>query len=112
MRRGLDVLYAATRRKILRRDIGPRLSVVARDVKGTIVRTGPDHALFERRFRNCVERAVELLAGDIASDRLAAHALAALRVCREVRRYCFPRHTPISRAVQILRAVVEHVCIM
>ena len=43
MRRRLDVLHASARRKILRRDVGPRLSIVARDVEwssGDIIKVG------------------------------------------------------------------------
>ena len=79
VRRRLDVLHAAAGRQILRRDVRPGLAVVARDVERPVVRAGPDHALLERRFRDRVERAVELFAGDVARDRLAARALAAVR---------------------------------
>ena len=73
---------ASARREILRRDVLPRLPVVARDVERPVVRAGPDDALLERRLRDRVERAVELLTGHVARDRLAARALAAGRVAR------------------------------
>src|SRR5438445_5871073 len=85
MRRGLDVLHAPARRKIFRGHVGPGLPVVARDMEGTIVGTHPNHAFFERRLRNRVERAVELFAGNVASDRLAASALTTTGMRRKIR---------------------------
>ena len=71
-------------RQILRRDVRPRLAVVARDVERTVVGARPDHPALERRLGDRVERAVELLAGDVAGDRLAARALAARRIGGQV----------------------------
>src|SRR5207253_1790813 len=90
-----------------RRDIGPGLAAVTRDVEWTIVRAGPDHTLLERRFCNRVECAVKLFARYIASDWFTACALAATGMCREIRRDLFPGHTFVTRAVQILRPIIK-----
>ena len=80
MRRRLDVLDPASRRKSLWRDVGPRFSVIARKVEGAVICARPDYALFQRGFRNRIKRAVELFASDIAGYRLAARALATGRL--------------------------------
>src|ERR1051326_7612615 len=68
MRRSLDVLDAPAGRQVFRRHVRPGLAVIARDVKRTIIRTGPDHALLQRRLRNRIQRAVKLFARNIACD--------------------------------------------
>src|SRR3569833_1470535 len=96
MRRRLDVLNAAARRQILRRDVLPRLAVVARDVEGTIVRARPDHARLELGLADGVKRGVELLARDVARERYAAAALRfTRRIRREVRGDLFPVHAAV-----------------
>src|SRR6185312_5299877 len=52
VRRRIDRLDATTRRKILGRDVGPRLSIVARYVDRAVVGTGPYQTLLQRRFAN------------------------------------------------------------
>src|SRR5262249_15057692 len=101
MRRRLDVLDTASRRQILRRDVRPGLAVIAGEVEWTIVRADPDHAFFERRFRNRVKRAVELFAGNVARDRFAAGPLTATGMRSKIGRNLFPRHTFVSRAMEI-----------
>src|SRR5215510_12056132 len=109
MRRSLDVLHTTARRKVLRCDIGPRLPVVAGDVERAVVRAGPDDSLFERRFSDRVERAVELFAGDVAGDRLAANALTAGGMRGEIGRDLFPGHAFVACAMHVLRSVIEYV---
>ena len=112
MRRRVDVLHASARRQIFRRNISPGFAVIARDMKRPVVRAHPNHALFERRLCDCVERAVKLFAGYVTRDRFAAGALATFRMRGEIRRDPFPRHAFVARAMKILRAVVQHVWIV
>ena len=102
MRRWFDVLHTSSRRKIFRGHVGPGLAVIARDVKRTIVGSHPNHSLFEWRLRDRVERAVELFAGNVACDRLAAGALTATGMRRKIGRNLFPRYTFVTRAMKIL----------
>ncbi len=76
MRRRIDVLDAAASWKIFGSDVGPCLAIVARDIERAIITAGPDYALFQRGFRNRIKRAVELFAGNVARNRLAARTLA------------------------------------
>ena len=111
-RRRLDVLHAAASRQIFRRDIGPRLAVVARDVKRPVVRARPDDTDLERRLGDRVQRAVNLFTGHITRDRLAAPALTARGLRRQIRRDLFPRYTLVARAMQILGPVIKDIRIV
>ena len=93
VRRHVDERDAPALGQVLRRHVRPRLAVVPRQVERAVVRAHPDHAGLVRRLRDRVQRAVELLAGDVAGDRLAADALAAGGVGGEVR----ARSSPTSR---------------
>src|SRR4030095_4943134 len=95
--RRLDEPPGATGRKIFRRDVRPRLSVVAGDEERPIIRARPDHTGLELRFADRVERAVDLLTGHIARDRLSASALAACRVRGEVWADSLPRDAAVLR---------------
>src|SRR3989442_12590900 len=112
MRRRLYVLHAPARRQVFRRDVQPRLPVIASDLERAVVRAGPDHALFERRLRDRVQRAVEFFAGDVASDRLAADALTTRRMRSEVGRDLLPRHAFVAGAMNVLRSVIQNVWIV
>ena len=112
VRRRLDPRHTPTVFEALRRHARPRLAIVTRDRKRAVVRTGPDHALFQRRLRNRVQRAVELLARHVARNRLATAALATLREPREVWGDLLPRCTVVARAVQKLRTIVQHLRIV
>ena len=84
-------------RQVLRRDVRPRLAVVARHVERAVVRAGPDDARLRRRLGDRVQRAVELLARHVARDRLAARALAAGGMRGEIGRLIRSQVTPSSR---------------
>ena len=99
VRAGLDVLHAAARRKACGRHVRPRLAVVARHVDRAVVRPGPDHALLHGRLANRVQRAVDLLAGGVARDRLAARALRAFGMRGEIGTDLLPGHAAVARAV-------------
>ena len=108
MWRRFDELHASAGRQIFWSDVGPLLTVVASDVERTVIRSGPDHAFLEWRLRDRIQRAVKLFAGNVASDRFAADALATLRTRSQIGRDPFPRHAFITRAMHVLRAVVKH----
>src|SRR6188474_3069550 len=102
MWRRFDVLDTTAARQIFWRHVRPLLAVVACDIKGTIVRSGPDHTLFEWRLCDRIKRAVKFFPRDIACDRFTADALATVRMRRQIGRDSFPRHTFITRAVNVL----------
>src|SRR6185295_6920499 len=90
----LDILDAAAGRQVLRCDVGPILSVVARHVHQPVVRSGPEQALLHRRFADCVKRAVYLLAGRVARDRGSARLLRlARRIGCQIGTDLLPGHT-------------------
>src|SRR5678815_4030036 len=108
MRGRVDALHATARRLGFRRDVRPRLPVVARDVERAVVRAGPDHAGLERRLLDRVDHAVVLFARDVDRDRLTGWAVLVLRVVRrQVRRELLPRYPLVPRAVHVLRPVVD-----
>ena len=100
---------AAAGLQVFRRDVLPVLAAVTCDVERPVVGAGPDHSRFVRRFRDRIERAVELLAGDVARDGLAADPLRALGFRGEVRREALPGHPLVPRPVEVLGPVVQHV---
>ena len=53
--RWFDVLDASAFGKVFRRHVGPRLRIVARDIKRPVVGSGPDHAFLERRFSDRIQ---------------------------------------------------------
>src|ERR1043165_2761894 len=112
MWRRLDVLHTTAARQIFRRHVRPLLAVVARDKKWTIVRSRPDHALLEWRLSNRIQRAVKLFASDVACNRFTAGALATVRMRRKIGRDSFPRHTFITRAMNVLRSVIQDIRIV
>src|SRR6185503_13893878 len=71
MRRRVDVLDSAAWFQVLRCDVGPRSSVIARDIERTVVGASPDDAPFKRRLGDGVQRAVELFTSDVTCDRFA-----------------------------------------
>ena len=107
MRRRLDVLDAPARRQVLRRDVLPRLAVVAGHVDGPVVGADPEHAALELRLAHRVDRRVDLLARDVARDRVARHDLVLLLVCRQVRADHLPRHAVVHRPVKHVRRLVD-----
>src|SRR5262245_54904034 len=88
------------------------LSVVSRDVDRSVVRSGPNEAFSNSRLPDRVQRAVELLAGHVARNRLAARALEASIVRRQVGADPLPGHAAVAGAEEILGAEVEHVGVM
>src|SRR5262245_57171086 len=102
MRRSFDELHAPARRQIFRSYVGPFLTVVASDIERTIVRSCPDHAFLERRLSDRIKRAVKLFARNVARDRFTTAALTTFRTRREIRRDLFPRHSFITRAMDVL----------
>ena len=83
--RGLDRLDAAARRQVRRRDVRPGLAVVSGYVDGSVIGPHPDEASLKWRFLHGVKRAIELLAGYVASDRTAGHHLRLGSVSGQVR---------------------------
>src|SRR5689334_24736613 len=98
MRRRFDVLHAPARWQVLRRNVGPLLSIVSRDVERAVISSRPDDTLLEWRFGDRVQRAVKLFSRNVASNRLTAHALTTIRMRRQVRRDSLPGHTLVTRA--------------
>ena len=94
--------------ELLRSNVRPMLSVIARYVHQTIVRPGPDHALFDRRFRQRKHRIVVLDAGIIFRQRSTGRLLFALVVPGQVSADGRPRHSPVRRLEYRLSAVIEH----
>ncbi len=112
MRRRLDRIDPATRRQAARRHVLPALAAVLRHVHGAIVGAGPDDAGPHCRFANAVERAVVLLAGDVASDRAAGDDLRIVLERGQVGRDRLPGLAAIGRDVHVLRAHVDLVGIV
>ena len=91
MRAGLDVLHAAAGCESFGSDVCPGFAVVAGDVDQTVVRAGPDEPFFDGRFADGVEGAVDLFAGHVASDGLAADALGSFGMRGEIGTDASPR---------------------
>src|SRR5215211_2482427 len=103
MRRGLDVLHAASLRLACRCDFLPAFPVVARYVERSVIGSRPYHSRLQRRFPDCVERAIELLTRDVDGDRLTGNLLLPFRgIPCQIRRDAFPRRAFIARSMQIL----------
>ena len=85
MRRRLDVLHASAPGQVFRSNERPVPAVVPGDVKWAVVRSRPNHAFFQGRFRDRVERAEEFFACNVPSDRLATDTLTATWMSREIR---------------------------
>src|SRR6185437_6607264 len=105
--RGFDVLDAALGLEASGGDVLPGLAVVAGDIDQAVIGAGPDDPGLDGRFADGVEGAVNLFAGGIAGDGLAAGALGARRMGGEIGGDGFPGDAAVAGAVEELRAVVD-----
>ena len=110
LRRQIDHVDRAPLRQTGRRDLRPVLAVVAREVQQPVVAAGPQQARRHRRFLEREDRVVDLDAGVVARDALAARVvLLRLVVAREIRADHVPGLPAVLRSVHELRRRVDDV---
>ena len=112
VRRSFDQAHTAPLRHLLRRDIGPVLASVPRDMNQPVVGARPDQPLLKRRFGHRENRVVKLRSGIVDIHRPARRLLLALIVARQIRTDRLPMHAAIGRFEQSLARVIQNVGIV
>src|SRR5687767_15846458 len=107
MRRVLNILHATTGGQVFWRHVFPGLSIIARDMDGSVIRTGPDDAALQPGCLDRIKRTVDFFARNIPRDRLARNHLLIRFVGREVGADSLPVHPIICGAMEVLRTVID-----
>ena len=91
-----------------RRDVGPRLTTISRELYQAVVAARPNQSLLHRRFSNREDGVVGLDAGVVAGDRTARPFLLRFVVARQIGANHIPAVSAVGRAEDDLRAVIDH----
>ena len=96
----------------VRRDFCPMRAIIRRHVHKAVIRSGPEHSFFQRRFGERENRVVIFDARDVVRDRAAARLLFALVVTRQIGTDLRPCFSLVGRFENSFAACVNRVGIV